>query len=262
MFIVSKVFWLLAQPLSLVFLLLVASLLCGAAGLLRSRGFLVGLAATLLFVTLFTSAGAVLLQTLEDRFRRPASLPADVSCIIILGGAFENEVIAARGGIDLNQSADRFIEGLKLARSHPQARVLVSGGDGSLSGRYEGDAQTSQAFFSTFGVAPERLILEGQSRNTFENAANTKQVLEENRLSNCVLVTSAYHMPRSIGLFRKLGIPVIPWPVDYRTSGTLSPGLDFSQPSLNAQLTTTALKEWTGLVAYYFGGRTHALFPL
>jgi uncharacterized SAM-binding protein YcdF (DUF218 family) len=261
MFLASKLFWLLAQPLSLVFILLVFSILFAAAGFRRLYRFLSGLAATLLFLTLFTSTGAVLLQGLENRIPRPASLPADLSCIIILGGAFENEVIAKRGGMEFNQAADRFVEGLKLAQSHPAARILISGGDGSFSGQYDGDAQTSEAFFSAFGIAPARLIREDQSRTTFENAANTKQLLETNGLSDCALITSAFHMPRSVGLFRKLGIAVTPWPVDYRTSGDTTLGLDFSQPSLNAQLTTTATREWTGLIAYFISGRAHVLFP-
>ncbi|MBP1857738.1 YdcF family protein [Rhizobium herbae] len=261
MFLASKLLWLLAQPLSLIFVLLILSFIFGGAGFQRLYGFLSGLAATLFFFTLFTSTGAVMLQGLENRIARPASLPADLSCIIILGGSFENEVIAARGGIEFNQAADRFIEGLKLAQSHPAARILVSGGDGSFSGTYEGDAQAAETFFPTFGIAPERLIREDQSRTTFENAANTKQLLEAKGLSDCVLITSAFHMPRSVGLFRKLGITVIPWPVDYRTSGELTLAPDFSQPSLNAQLTTTAIREWTGLIAYYISGRTHVLFP-
>jgi uncharacterized SAM-binding protein YcdF (DUF218 family) len=261
MFLASKLFWLLAQPLSMIFILLVLGFLFAAAGFRRLCRFLSGLAATLLFLTLFTSTGAVMLQVLENRIPRPASLPADLSCIIILGGAFENEVIAKRGGIELNQAADRFVEGLKIAQSYPSARILISGGDGSFSGQYDGDAQTSETFFSTFGIAPERLIREDQSRTTFENAANTKQLLEANGLSNCALITSAFHMPRSVGLFRKLGIAVTPWPVDYRTSGEATLGSDFSQPSLNAQLTTTAMREWTGLVAYFISGRTHVLFP-
>jgi uncharacterized SAM-binding protein YcdF (DUF218 family) len=261
MFLASKLLWLLAQPLSLIFILLIASYIAGGAGFKRLFGFMSGLAATLFFFTLFTSTGGVLLQGLENRIARPASLPADLSCIIILGGAFENEVIAARGGIEFNQAADRFVEGLRLAQSHPAARILVSGGDGSFSGRYEGDAHAAETFFSTFGIAPERLIREDRSRTTFENATNTKELLEANGLSDCALITSAFHMPRSVGLFRKLGIAVTPWPVDYRTSGRLSLGPDFSQPSLNAQLTTTAMREWTGLIAYYLSGRTHVLFP-
>lgn len=261
MFLVSKVFWLLAQPLSLIFLLLILSLVFGGASFRRLGRFFSGLAATLLFLTLFTSCGAVMLQALENRIARPASLPADLSCIIILGGAFENEVIAGRGGMEFNQAADRFIEGLKLAQTYPAAKILVSGGDGSFSGIYDGDAETSAAFFSTFGIAPERIIRESRSRTTFENADNTRGLLKKNGLSDCALITSAFHMPRSMGLFRKLGIAVTPWPVDYRTSGQLSLGPDFSQPSLNAQLTTTAMREWIGLIAYYISGRTHVLFP-
>lgn len=261
MFLASKLFWLLAQPLSLVFILLVLGFLLAAVGRRWLCRFQSGLAVTLLFLTLFTSTGAVMLQVLENRIPRPVSLPDNLSCIIILGGAFENEVIAKRGGIELNQAADRFVEGLKLAQAHPAARILVSGGDGSFSGQYDGDAQTSDTFFSTFGIAPDRLIREDQSRTTFENATNTKQLLEANGLSNCALITSAFHMPRSVGLFRKLGIDVTPWPVDYRTSGELTLGFDFSQPSLNAQLTTTAMREWTGLLAYFISGRTHVLFP-
>ncbi|CAN7281477.1 YdcF family protein [Pararhizobium sp. LjRoot255] len=261
MFLVSKVFWLLAQPLSLIFLLLILSYVFGGVGLQRLRRLFSGLAATLLFLTLFTTCGAVMLQVLENRIVRSASLPADLSCIIILGGAFENEVIAGRGGMEFNQAADRFVAGLKLAQAYPAAKILVSGGDGSFSGKYQGDAETSMAFFSTFGIAPDRIIQESQSRTTFENADNTRALLEKNGLSNCVLITSAFHMPRSVGLFRKLGIPVTPWPVDYRTSGQLSLGPDFSQPSLNAQLTTTAMREWTGLIAYYLSGRTHVLLP-
>ena len=261
MFLASKLFWLMAQPLSLVFILLVLGFVFAAAGFRRLNRFLSGLAALLLFLTLFTSAGAVMLQVLENRIVRPATLPANLSCIIILGGAFENEVIAKRGGIELNQAADRFVEGLKLAQAHPAARILVSGGDGSFSGQYDGDAQTSETFFSTFGIAPDWLIREDRSRTTFENAANTRQLLEANGLTNCALITSAFHMPRSVGLFRKLGIDVTPWPVDYRTSGDATLGPDFSQPSLNAQLTTTAMREWTGLLAYFISGRTHVLFP-
>ncbi|PYE34924.1 uncharacterized SAM-binding protein YcdF (DUF218 family) [Rhizobium sp. PP-WC-1G-195] len=259
MFLVSKIFWLLAQPLSLAFALVLSGFISVVAGYQRLGLLLSGFAALLLFVALFTTTGSVLLQRLEDRFPRPPALPADLSCMIILGGAFENEVMASRGGIEFNQAADRFVEALRIARLVPTARILVSGGDGSLSGTYEGDA--AERFFPMFGVPVERLIREDASRTTFENAANTQAILSQNGLSNCLLITSAFHMPRAIGLFRKLGIAVTPWPTDYRTTGKARAGFDFSQPALNAQLTTTAVREWIGLAAYSFTGRTSALFP-
>ena len=112
-----------------------------------------------------------------------------------------------------------------------------------------------------FGVPATRVIRETESRDTFENAGNTQDLLKENGLENCLLVTSAFHMPRSVGLFRKLGLTVLPWPTDYRTTGTAHLGLDVTQPSINAQLMTTALREWTGLAFYRLAGRTDAFLP-
>lgn len=261
MFLASKIFWLLAQPLSLAFALVLTGFAAVLSNYQRLGLVLSGLAGVLLFVTLFTTTGSVLLQRLEDRFAKPPTLPGELSCIIILGGAFENEVMAARGGIEFNQAADRFIEALRIARLAPAARILVSGGDGSLSGTYDGDADAANTFFPAFGISADRLIRESASRTTFENAANTQAILAENGLTNCLLVTSAFHMPRAMGLFRKLGIHVTPWPTDYRTTGRVQPGFDFSQPALNAQLTTTAMREWIGLAAYSLTGRTSAFFP-
>ncbi|MBD9649540.1 YdcF family protein [Ensifer sp. ENS09] len=260
MFLISKIFWLIVQPLSFSLLAVIAGLLATAIGWRRIGAVLGSLGALVLFVSLFTTAGPYALQALEDRFARPTP-PTALSCIIVLGGAFENEVMASRGGTELNQAADRFIETASLAKRYPEARILVSGGDGSISGAYEGDALASKAFFDIFGIAADRVIREEDSRTTFENARYTKDLLAANGLSQCALVTSAYHMPRSVGLFRANDIDVLPWPTDYRTSGKVRLGFDFTQPSLNAQLTTTAAKEWTGLVAYYLLGRTQAVLP-
>ena len=257
----SKIFWLVVQPLSLALLLLVVSLLAGLLAWRRLRLWAGVLSALLLFTTLFTTTGAVLLQMLEDRIAR-AELPAGgPGCIIMLGGGVEAEVIAARGDFEMNQAGDRFTETLRLAREFPAARILISGGDGSFSGRYEGDAAVATRFFTAFGVPADRLIRETESRTTFENVANTKALLAANGLDRCLLVTSAFHMPRSVGLFRKLELDVLPWPTDFRTTGRAGLAFDFTQPSTNSQLTTTALREWTGLLLYYLAGRTSALFP-
>ncbi|KQW32116.1 hypothetical protein ASE36_07960 [Rhizobium sp. Root274] len=259
MFVLSKLFWMAIQPLSLVFLLCMLALI-----LMRFRRMAVSLlsvALLLLFVTLYTTTGSYLLQTLEARFPRPSADPANVACMIVLGGAFETEVTTARGGIELNQSADRFVEALRLALLHPQAKILVSGGDGSLSGAYEGDAAASLRFFGAFGLPADRLVTEITSRNTDENVQNSRQILAQNGLADCLLITSAFHMPRSVGLFRKAGITVTPWPTDFRTTGKVGLGLDFTQPTRNAQQMATATREWLGLLAYRALGRIDAVFP-
>nr|CAD6428815.1 YdcF family protein [Rhizobium sp. Q54] len=261
MFLLSKLFWLAVQPLSLAFLLCALGSLLVFAGWRRTGGTAAALAALILFVTLYTTAGGVALQALEVRFARPQQEPQDLTCIIVLGGALENEVTTSRGGIEFNQAAERFVEALRLALRHPQARILVSGGDGSISGAYEGEAGASERFFSAFGVPAERLVKENASRTTYENTVLTKDVLARKGLSDCLLVTSAFHMPRSVALFRKAGIPATPWPVDYRTSGILRLGFDFTQPTSNAQITSTAVREWVGLFGYYVTGRIDSILP-
>jgi len=260
-FLFSKLVWVFGQPLSVAFFLTVLGLLALSLRLRKSALLLSGLSAVVLFVTLYTTVGNYLLQGLENRFPKPAQDPDSLQCMIVLGGAFENEVNTARHGIEFNAAADRFIETLRLAQKFPQSRILISGGDGSISGHYEGDAAASARFFPLFGVARERLVEETTSRTTFENATNTKDLLAKNDLSNCLLITSGYHMPRSVGIFRKLGIGVVPWPTDFRTDGEVQFGLDFTQPSLNAQNTATAVREWFGLVGYYLAGRTSELYP-
>ena len=261
MFLFSKLFWLVAQPLSLVFLLCLLGAVLAVCGWRRSSGTAVGLAALFLFVTLYTTAGGVALQVLEAQVPKPREEPREISCILVLGGALENEVTTSRGGIELNQAGDRFVEALRLALRHPQARILVSGGDGSISGVYEGESAASERFFSAFGISSDRLIKENTSRTTYENALQTKDVLAREGVTDCLLVTSAFHMPRSVGLFRKADIPVRPWPVDYRTSGVLRLGFDFTQPTSNAQLTSTAVREWIGLLGYYLTGRIDEILP-
>ena len=261
MFLISKLVWIFAQPLSLAFFLVFLALM---AGLLRWRilsNLGAAASALILFVTLYTTAGNLMMQGLEQRFAKPAGDPESLQCMIVLGGAFENEVNTVRHGIEFNGGADRFVEALRLAQKFPDSSILVSGGDGSISGVYEGDAAASERFFPLFGVGRDRLIEETQSRTTFENAVNTKEFLASQGLSKCLLITSGFHMPRSVGIFRKLGIDIVPWPTDYRTDGQVRPGLDFTQPNLNAQNMATAIREWYGLIGYYLAGRTSELYP-
>jgi uncharacterized SAM-binding protein YcdF (DUF218 family) len=261
LFVFSKLIWILGQPLSLAFILGAIGVL---AALLRWRRFGLacsGLSALILFVALFTSTGAVLTQGLEQRFARPTVDPAALECMIVLGGGFATEVTTTRGGYELNAAGDRFVEALRLAHKYPQARILVSGGDGTIVGDEEGDAVISQRMFAAFGIDTARLIEDRTSRTTYENAINTKPLLAANGLSDCLLITSGFHMPRSMGIFRKLDIPVVPWPVDYRTSGRDSLALDATQPSLNAELLGIAVREWIGLLGYYLTGRTASFYP-
>ncbi|KKB80254.1 hypothetical protein VW35_07540 [Devosia soli] len=259
-FIASKVFWILAQPLSVVFLIVLIGLILVLIG--RRR---LGVAALVMGLLVhgtvsFTNLGYLILQPLEDRFQAPTNPPSEVDAIIMLGGATLGRPSAARQIAELNDAGDRLTTTLWLAGQYPAAKILISGGSGVMSGEGEAEATTAQRFFLAQGINAGRLVLEGDSRNTDENVANTKAFLDADA-DRLILVTSAFHMPRSVGIFRKAGIEVIPWPTDYRTPGPDNFGVDLANPVQNLLVSTVGIKEWIGLLIYYWTGKTTELLP-
>jgi uncharacterized SAM-binding protein YcdF (DUF218 family) len=188
-------------------------------------------------------------------------MPARVDGLVVLGGGFEGAINLVRGGYDLNSGGDRFVEAAILARRFPDARVLVSGGTGTLVLDGEGDADTAPRLLTALGVDRTRLILENRSRNTYENAQFSREMADPKSGETWLLVTSAFHMPRSVGLFRKAGFDVVPWPVDYRTSGEEGIGLFRDNPADSLQTATMAIREWIGLAAYRASGRIDQILP-
>ncbi len=256
----SKIIWFFLQPLNLAIMLLGLSVLAGAFGWLKLAGTIVLIPFIVLLLSAWTTLGALLISPLESRFARP-DMPTKIAGIIVLGGGFEGAINKARGGYELNGSGDRFVETAILARRFPAARIVVSGGNGSPLLDGEGDAATAPRLFAGLGIPATRLVLEGESRNTSENVANIRDLVKPEPDDSWLLVTSAFHMPRAMGLFKKAGFPVVPWPVDYRTSGEEGIGL-FGDNALDSlQTTTTAFREWCGLIAYKFTGRIDSVFP-
>ncbi|MFN3546411.1 MAG: YdcF family protein [Mesorhizobium sp.] len=260
-FIASKIFWTLAHPLSLSMILALASFLSGVAGWRRLAATAAGLGFLVLAISGWTTAGALMLHPLEDRFSRPAELPKRIDGIVVLGGGFEGGVNRVRGGYELNASGDRFVEAAALALRFPEAKVLVSGGAGALILEGEGDGETAPRLLEALGVDRARLLLDNEARNTEENAAFSKRMANPQEGETWLLVTSAFHMPRSVGLFRKAGFPVVPWPADYRTSGAERIGLAEDNIFDSTQNTALAIREWIGLVAYWKTGRIGEILP-
>jgi uncharacterized SAM-binding protein YcdF (DUF218 family) len=214
------------------------------------------------FAGLFPVGNALILP-LEERFGKviPAEVEGRIEGIIILGGFEGGRVTASRGGLAVNESAERLTEGLRLALAHPEAKVIFTGGVGSL---FSGDVEATEPvsrFFRDAGVEDQRILLEGRSRNTYENALFTKAALQPRPGERFMLITSAYHMPRAIGLFRKAGFDVTAFPVDFRTRGSEDITRFFDRVPEGLKRVDLVVREWTGLVAYRVLGRTDDLFP-
>ena len=260
-FVLSKILGFIALPSNAI------GLVCGLGlclVLLKYRragtGLLTaGIAALLIFG--YSPLSNVLLLTLSERFPAWHFDGHEPDGIIILGGSIQSELSAARNAVEVDGSAERVIGGLELARRFPRARIVYSGGSGNLIENSVPEAPIAGALLERFGIAPERIVLESDSRTTDENARFIRKLVTPKPGQRWLLVTSAFHMPRSIGAFRKAGFDVEAYPVDWRTRGWSDAAVPFDKLSAGLARADVALHEWTGLVAYWLSGRSDELFP-
>lgn len=260
MFVVSKVLGALGQPANLVMVVLALGVaLLFTRGWRRGRAILAALAAVLVAVAVLPW-GSWVVAPLEDRFPVPASLPERVDGIVVLGGAADPVVSAARGQPSLNGAVERVTAMVDLARRYPEAKLVFSGGSGSVTAQDLKEAPVVRDFLAGIGFPSERVIFEAQSRNTRENAILSKDLARPAGGETWLLVTSALHMPRAVGAFRAAQWPVLPFPVDYSTAGGSGGGLGFS---LGGGLSAlgAALHEWQGLAYYRLRGWSDRLYP-
>ena len=256
-FSLSKLFWFFARPDHLPAWLLLLGL--GALGIGWRRLALGVLTLDALYLTAFMlmPLGDALLLPLETRF--PRQLPEQVEGIIVLGGGELAEESARWQQVQLNHSGERLALIPVLARRYPQARVLFSGGSGSaLRPGFRG-GDVAQEYLAGLGLEG-RVLIERDSRNTYENALYSIAALGGIPEGNWLLVTSAYHMPRAMGIFRRQGWELIPCPVDFHALSANGLRLD---PGLweNLRDAQIALREWVGLAVYYLTDKTDQLFP-
>lgn len=259
-FIVSKTLGFFTLPSNLLLCLGLAGLLLGLTRWRRIGRRLTGASLVLLGVAGLSPLGNWLIVPLEDRFPAWDAGRGTPDGIVILGGAISPELSLARGAPDLNESAERITAAAALARIYPQARIIYSGGTGRIIRRHGVEAEIAADLFESIGLPRERLVLEGRSRNTAENAEFSRMLAAPKPGERWLLVTSAYHMPRAMGLFRAAQFPVEAYPVDWRTAA--GDGLfPFDTVSAGLRRTDTAVREWVGLVVYWLTGRTQTLFP-
>ncbi len=165
-----------------------------------------------------TPVGYLLLWPLENRFPQPpADMPAPYG-IIILGGALNGGMSTAHNQPVFDEG-ERVVVAALLAKRYPSAKILFSGGNGSLLASSSTEADEARKLLIGLGVDPARITLEDQSRNTDENARFSAALVHPEPSQRWLLVTSAFHMPRSMGLYEKAGFNVTPYPVAFRTYG-------------------------------------------
>jgi uncharacterized SAM-binding protein YcdF (DUF218 family) len=260
-FVLSKVLGFFALPSNLAMVLGLAGALILPTRFARAglRLMLAGVLA--LTLVGLSPLGNVLIIPLEERFPPWDDTRGAPDGIVVLGGAITPDVSAVRPQVALNEAAERITETVALARRYPQARIIYSGGTGALIYRQGSEAVSAVKLFESLGIAPERVTAEEQSRNTVENAVFSLLLAMPQPGERWLLVTSAFHMPRAMGVFRAAGFPVEAYPVDWRTRGPQDALRPFSSLAGGLERTDTAAREWVGLLVYWLTGRSAELFP-
>jgi uncharacterized SAM-binding protein YcdF (DUF218 family) len=215
----------------------------------------------LLAICAFSPLGNWVLYPLESRFPPWDPARGAPDGIVVLGGGIAPERSAGHGFAVFTDSADRVIAAAELARRYPKARIIYSGGSADLISGDAREADYASAVFESLGVAKERLTMERASRNTLENAEFSKALAAPKSGEHWLLVTSAFHMPRSVGLFRKAGFAVEPYPVDWRMGGRADLWTFGTNMDRGLGRFDIAAREWIGLVAYWISGKTSEFFP-
>jgi uncharacterized SAM-binding protein YcdF (DUF218 family) len=253
-FSLSRIAWFVLAPSHLVLWWVLA-----AAALLLARRPRAGRACAVLAALVVVVFGLLPISTwlargLEDQYPR-GPLPAHIDGILTLGGGLDTARVLARHAPAAESSEVRLVSTYELARLHPEARVVFSGG----WGRYP-DSEAARYAFAQMGLDPRRLTLEDRSRDTFENLAFSQRLVHPLPGETWVLATSAIQLPRAMAVAQRLGWKLIPWPTDYLTAPN-APLLDLRN-GLNVTgrlaLSDAACHEWLGLIAYQASGMSGA----
>ena len=248
LFALSKLGWLVAEP-SRVLLLL------ALAGAVFWRRLAVAMLALIAAVSILPLGGLALAR-LEATF--PVfTPPAQLDGIVVIGGALSSAAFDAHPASGFNPAFGRLYEAARLAKLYPQARVFdVGGPTPPPPGRAEADEAAD--VLVALGVARERIEVERQSRNTYENAVDAAALAHPKPGEVYALVTSAFHMPRAVGCFRAAGFTVVADPVAYHWLGDNGLGFDITG---GLEALDLAVHEYSGLASYRWLGRTDALWP-
>ena len=252
-FVLSKLLGFFLVPSNIMVSLGLAGIALLAIGYARAGRWMLVTSIVLIAAVGVLPIGSGLALQLEERFPRWDTTRGPPTGVVVLGGGvIKSEISAERGYVAVGRTAERIIAAIELARRYPDAHVV-------FAGRGEGDFVVR--LLEEIGVPRDRVIVEWKSRNTVENAAFAKQLVMPKAGERWLLVTSAMHMPRAVGVFRMAGFAVDAYPVDYLTSGakdlwtlpgTLMGGIG---------ITDLVVHEWIGLLVYWITGRISVPFP-
>ncbi len=264
-FYASKIVWLLLAPTNLLIFIAMIGVGFLFIKFVRTAKILVAISVLGLFLGAFSPVGSWVLKPLEQRFPQVTEIDPDTfEGIIFLGGSTDVHLTRRYGEPALNEGAERLFKMIEFARRFPEKTIVFAGG-GGLGHDYPGaisrEADVAKLVLERTGIETGQIIFERESHNTWQNAVNVRAILNPAQDSRWLLVTSAFHMPRSVGVFRQAGFNVIAYPVDFRLGGYADSLVSNQTGATRLARLDLAVHEWIGLLAYWVSGRSTEFFP-
>lgn len=258
-FLISKLLAFFTQPANVALSLTIVGTVLLFTRFARAGRTLLVVMSVVLLVVGISPLGRVMMIGLENRFPQWDASRGAPTGFIVLGGSVSGEISIARKTTSLVNSAERLTVVPLLASKYPEAKFVFTGGNASIFGG-PAEADYVLPLFESFGIPRSRVMIENESRNTSENAIFTKKLVNPKPGERWVIITSAFHMARSIGTFRAAGFDVEAYPVDYRTTGqdAFEPFPSFSSGFGFVDIST---REYLGMLMYWMTGRLSEPFP-
>jgi len=251
-FILSKTLEFLILPLTWIIIMF----LWGLIRFRKPKGKLLVQTAFIMLV-IFTNpfiANSVM-QAWETESVSMASIEKPYDVAILMGGSLRYYNSEMQRPV-FSGSVDRLIQTIYLYKNGKIKNILLSGGSGRLLLQDEKESEIIVEVLKNAGVADSDIILENNSRNTYENAIESVKILNERFPGKSyLLVTSSFHMRRSLACFVKTGISPDPYPVDEKSGkGTLTPDRLILPDSESLGIWETLMHEWVGYIIYKLNG--------
>jgi uncharacterized SAM-binding protein YcdF (DUF218 family) len=251
-FFLSKTISYLAQPLVIVALLLIGSIL------FRNTKWKKGIRITALGLLLIFSNDFLANEAI-GLYETPITPLKEIQKqyewgIVLTGVTSTNKEVTDR--VYVTSSPDRVNHSFMLYKKGIIKNILISGGSGQLLDPTYSEARELYSMYIMMGVPPSNLAVDGESRNTYESAVAVKKILDgKSKPSDCLLITSGYHLPRSLACFKKVGWPCDVFSTDIRHHKRQWTPDVWLVPKSEAIGTWNALiKEWVGFAAYWASG--------
>ena len=243
-------------PLGLALVLCLIALALSLAHRHRATRVLLAIIVIGLWIASMPAFAGLVTATLEEQ--HPATMVAAAptsDVIVVLGGGIASSSGRELAEASFGKAADRLGQAYALWRAGKGRLILISGGNLPWDNKDKPEAALAAEMLEAAGVPPESVIIEGDSRNTHENAVNTATLWREKGFRTGFLVTSAAHMPRALATFHAAGLDLTPWPAAFQIQGPLVQNIFDLMPDPTAlAMTSSSAKEWLGLLVYRLQG--------